>query len=332
MHIEAETLDDLLRETYTRLLALPFANQASRSCKEGPFSEILGVILTLKKPRARLSHTDIKGKSFSALGELLWYLSGSDKLSFIQYYIRNYKDESYDGKTIYGAYGPRLFKMKRKYNQLENVISLLKKNINSRRAVVQLFDASDIDPNNKANLISIPCTSTLQFICRENKLDMIVSMRSNDVFKGLPHDIYAFTMLQEIIASELGVELGVYKHCVGSLHLYESSKNDADDYLKEGFQTTQLNMPPMPIGSQLDNINKLLKVEKKIRKGDFYSVGDRIKDEYWQDIAYFLEFFSFFKKHDINEMKKTKQKIKAPVYIADLDKKIRYLELKSQAE
>ena len=65
-----------------------------------------------------------------------------------------------------------------------------------------------------------PCTCTLQFLARGVKLDLIVYMRSNDVIKGLPHDIFCFTMLQEIAARRLSLEPGIYKHCVGSLHLY----------------------------------------------------------------------------------------------------------------
>ena len=41
---------------------------------------------------------------------------------------------------------------------------------------------------------------------RSGQMDMITYMRSNDVFLGLPHDIFAFTMIQEIMARTLSVE------------------------------------------------------------------------------------------------------------------------------
>src|SRR5690606_23406544 len=148
------------------------------------------------------------------LGELAWYLAGSNSLEFIEYYIPAYEKSSDDKKTIHGAYGPRLVGKGEK-DQLKNVIKILKKKPSSRQAVIQLFDAADILEDH----LDIPCTCTLQFLIRGGKLHMFTSMRSNDVFLGLPHDIFAFTIIQEIMARSLGCDLGDYKHFVCSLHL-----------------------------------------------------------------------------------------------------------------
>src|SRR5690606_4963573 len=122
------------------------------------------------------------------------YLSKSNNLDFIKYYIPPYHKASDDKVTIHGGYGPRLFNMNGHINQVDNIINLLKTNPSSRRAVIQLFDAEDL-----LNYHSdIPCTNTLQFTIRDDKLIMMTSMRSNDAFLGLPHDIFCFTMLQEI--------------------------------------------------------------------------------------------------------------------------------------
>jgi len=40
----------------------------------------------------------------------------------------------------------------------------------------------------------------MQFMVRRRRLHLLTNMRSNDAFIGLPHDIFAFTMLQEIMA------------------------------------------------------------------------------------------------------------------------------------
>jgi thymidylate synthase len=45
-------------------------------------------------------------------------------------------------------------------------------------------------------------------------------MRSNDAYVGLPYDIFLFTSLQELMASELDIEIGTYYHSVNSLHIY----------------------------------------------------------------------------------------------------------------
>ena len=61
----------------------------------------------------------------------------------------------------------------------------------------------------------------MQFIVRCEELHLFVCMRSNDAFMGLPHDVFAFTMLQELVARLIGCELGHYHHFVSSLHLYK---------------------------------------------------------------------------------------------------------------
>jgi thymidylate synthase len=67
----------------------------------------------------------------------------------------------------------------------------------------------------------IPCTLSLQFMWTEGeRLGLRVSMRSNDVWLGLPYDLFQFTALQCAMADALGVEPGPYVHTVGSLHLY----------------------------------------------------------------------------------------------------------------
>jgi thymidylate synthase len=268
MFISKSTLDDLMREVYIILKDGPFDIESSRSKELGKLNERFGVMLELTNPRARLSKTETRGKAFSALGELIWYLSGDDSVEFIKVYIPKYEDESHDGKNIYGAYGPRLINACDKFNQLENVISLLRTNKNSKRAVIQLFEARDISPNVPENGKSIPCTCTLQFLIRDEKLSLIVFMRSNDAYIGLQHDIFAFTMLQEIVASAVGVELGVYKHCVGSLHLYEKKREFAEQYLSEGLMPTVYNMPQMPHHTSIENIKRLIKIEEKIRHKD----------------------------------------------------------------
>lgn len=290
MYIREETLDDLLNKIYTKLLKKSEKIVASK----GSFKEITGVLLHLKKPRARLSRAEGKGKLFSCLGELTWYLAGSKDLKFISYYIPNYKKSSDDRKTVYGAYGPRLCG-KGRNAQLLNVINILKARSTTRQAVIQLFDAKDILKPHK----DIPCTCTLQFIVRGGKLDMLTSMRSNDAFLGLPHDIFAFTMIQEIVANSINCQVGEYKHYVGSLHLYEVHFIQAKSYLDGGWQK-QTEMPPMPLSDPMPSLNLLLDCEQKIRLGESVEPDALALDEYWKDLVRVLQFFRFTKYEDKN--------------------------------
>jgi len=102
---EADTLDDLLRDVLSKLISMPDKLEASR----GPFTEIFGAVLVLNDPRARLSRSESKGKIFSALGELCWYLSKANELAFMEHYLPTiYREESDDGKTVRSGYGERL--------------------------------------------------------------------------------------------------------------------------------------------------------------------------------------------------------------------------------
>lgn len=288
MYLTAETIDDLLRKVYGRLLRKRGSGEINPT--KGPATEINGALLLLRNPRARLSQSERKNTLFSCLGEFLWYLAGSDKLDFIQYYISRYKDFSDDGQTVFGAYGPRLFGSTSGTDQVHNVIRTLRASEPSRRAVIQLFHGDDLAANLVKRREDLPCTCTLQFTIRNHQLHAMVMMRSNDAFMGLPHDIFAFTMLQELIARSLGVEIGQYKHAVGSLHLYANNTQSVHDYLAEGFQES-VSMPTMPVGDPWPAVKRLLKAERTIRQGKPPNLNDL--DAYWADLVRMLQVFRY---------------------------------------
>jgi thymidylate synthase len=306
MYCSALTLDDLLYKVLQKLVKGPFILNTSR----GQTSEIIGVLLRLKNPLARLSRAESRSNLFSALGELLWYLSKENRLDFITHYLSKYDKESEDNITVYGGYGPRFFNFRGSHNQIDNVIRLLKERPSSRRAVIQIFDAEDISKNH----IEIPCTCTLQFFIRNKKLNMITSMRSNDVLIGLPHDIFCFTMIQEIMANSLNCSLGDYFHSVGSLHLYKKDLRKANQYIGEGFQSTKYVMPNMPREDPWLIIENLLKIEESIREKGEIDLSSYNLNPYWSDISRLLMIYSLNKKKDITGAKKIQTEISANVY------------------
>lgn len=282
MEIEREGIDDVLHDIYTSLLKNGQFNQGSR----GGTKELLGVAIRITNPRARISRSEDRGKPFSALGELLWYLSASDRLEFIQPYIDRYKEDAEDDGSLHGAYGPRLFRMRGSIDQLDNVYRLLKERAGSKRAVVQLFDAQDIEGVFK----EIPCTTTAQFLIRDNRLHLSVTMRSNDAYFGLPHDVFCFTMLQEMMARRLGCELGEYYHYVGSMHVYVDYEEQLQNYLNEGWHATEA-MPEMPEVDPFALMNDLLAAEASIRIGKTILANETINDPYWADILRLVQVF-----------------------------------------
>lgn len=330
MYISADTLDDLLVKVFRRLLRRSGSVEINPT--KGAATELNGVLLQLKDPRARLSRTEQKGTIFSCLGELLWYLSGSDRLDFIRYYISRYDQSSDDGETIFGAYGPRFFELNG-INQVKNVIHLLKAHPESRRAVIQLFRAEDLAEDLRNRREDLPCTCTLQFTVRKYRLHMLAMMRSNDAYMGLPHDIFAFTMLQEIVARSLQVELGWYKHAVGSLHLYSVNTEKAQCYIDEGYQE-RISMPPMPCGDPWPSISQLLVAEGAIRLGERLPI---LKfDPYWCDIVRLLQVFKWSKPPAVRGSKERLAAIKnamnSPVYENYIRKRERTLKPDGEIE
>jgi thymidylate synthase len=309
-YLSATTLDDLMRAVIDETLA---HGEWIRVTK-GEAIEITGIFLELTDTRARLSRTETRGKPFSCLGELCWYLAKSNDLAFIEYYIRQYKEYA-DGGEIYGGYGPRLFDWKG-LNQVETVIKTLTRKPSSRQAVIQLFDAQDLVGKHK----DVPCTCTLQFMIRGKKLNLLTNMRSNDIFWGMPHDIFCFTMLQEIIARSLGVEPGTYKHAVGSLHLYKETVDAAQRFIEEGWQPTEAIMPPMPVGDPWPSISALLGAESVIRsRGELDESGLNKLDPYWQDLIHLLEVFRHKKARAPEPIQVLRQKMSSDAYLPFID-------------
>lgn len=281
MEIERDSLDAVLHQLYQDIDARGRPHAGSR----GETLELLGVALRITNPRARISRSENRGKPFSALGELLWYLSGSNALDFIKPYVSEYEKDAVDG-ILEGAYGPRLLAMRGSIDQFASVDKLLRRKPGSRRAVVQLFNAEDIATDH----VEVPCTTTLQFHQREGRLHMSVTLRSNDAYWGLPHDVFCFSMLQEMMAGRLGVQLGEYYHFVGSMHVYRDHIPHMRAYLAEGYQQVHA-MPAMPEGNPFDKVECLLKAEAKLRSGQIVDADAEMRDPYWADIVRLLQVF-----------------------------------------
>ena len=308
------TLDDVMRATIKAIQS----RGASNNPTKGPNRELTGVLIEMPHPRARLSRTETRGKPFSCLGELCWYLSGTNQVDFISYYISEYKQYA-EGSEIFGGYGPRLFR-NRGIDQIANIISLLNKNPGSRRAVVQLFEAEDLSDDH----LDVPCTCSIQFLIRNERLQMITSMRSNDVVRGLPHDVFTFTMLQEIVARRLSIDIGPYKHFVGSLHLYDRDAGKAAEFIDEGFQPTDLAMPEMPTGDPDPALEMLCKAERDLRSDGRIDAKELDPlDPYWRDLVRLLQVFTYSKQCNVKSMKEILSAMDSNIYDTYILKKLR---------
>lgn len=173
----------------------------------------------LLNPRRKLSPT-------YAAAETLWYLSGTGTINMIKAYAPQYVNYVEDG-IAFGAYGARM----KQFHQLNLLIEKLRLSPGSRQAIISFWQGSDILHAYKGIHKDLPCTLSLQFLIREERLHLITTMRSNDAWLGLPYDIFAFTCFQRLIADTLNVEYGTYTHQVGSMHLYEKNWQAAEESL-----------------------------------------------------------------------------------------------------
>lgn len=151
--------------------------------------------------------------------EHYWYLSGNRNVDSIAKYAGFWKRIADDNGMLNSNYGAYIFNKEympvHEMSQWEYLIYTLNIDPDSRQAILQ------IPITQTKGSKDVCCTSSLQFFIRDGKLNMITYMRSNDIIKGFCNDITFFCDLQLMLAVELGVELGWYRHVVGSLHVYE---------------------------------------------------------------------------------------------------------------
>lgn len=192
--------------------------------------EIIAPTLYLHNPRNRIAYNPIRRFGFKyAFVESLMLFDNAKDLKYFLHYNKNMAKFSDDGYTLYGSYGYRIA------DYIKLVIDKLKNDNDTRQAVLPILRVEDSFVKTK----DIPCTLSLQFLIRDNRLNMITNMRSNDIILGLPYDIFIFTTLQEIIANELEIDLGWYIHRPASLHLYEEHFDLFED-IGENFVNVQI--------------------------------------------------------------------------------------------
>lgn len=155
-----------------------------------------------------------------AEAEWQWYLSGDrniSKLGEIYGKIppiwKRMADENGNVNSNYGWQWQR-------NHQLDNVIAMLKSNPETRQAAISIYDAKEINDGYYQN--DTPCTYAVQFTILNNKLNMSVVMRSNDLWYGFCNDQYCFSELQRYVAMRIDKEVGEYYHFAHNLHLYNN--------------------------------------------------------------------------------------------------------------
>ncbi len=208
-------------------------NDVEGKFNTGKFTkELHPVIVELTNPLARTLIYPKRGNNpFQSLAETMWVMAGRNDVEWLSQFLPRAVDFSDDGKVWRAGYGPRIRNWKNNNDQLMFVIKTLTKDPASRQAIISIWD-----PELEGNVGSskdFPCCNWVHFMIRNGKLDCTLTMRSNDAIWGWSSiNVYEWTVIQEVIASCLGVEVGSYYHLSDSLHVYEHHYEKMDELIE----------------------------------------------------------------------------------------------------
>jgi thymidylate synthase len=218
---EAETADELWQAAATALISKESARDAES--RLGHTYELLHCTLTLRNPRARwvLSRRPPINPAF-AIVESFWILAGRQDADLVNFWNPALPRYAGSTETYHGAYGHRI-RRHFQVDQLERAYHALHHNSPSRQVVLQIWDPRIDLPNDDGQPTApdIPCNLLSCLKVRDGRLEWLQVMRSSDVYRGTPYNLVQFTLLQEILAGWLRLDLGDFVLVTDSLHLYE---------------------------------------------------------------------------------------------------------------
>lgn len=174
----------------------------------------------------------------SVVHELLWIMSGSTNIKYLQDNGVTIWDEWADEN---GDLGPVYGKQWRDFNgidQLQTLINELKTNPASRRLVISAWNPVDVP-----SMALPPCHCLVQFWVsqEDNSLHCQLYQRSADIFLGVPFNIASYSLLTCILADTLGFERGSFHWIGGDTHLYTNHIEQAKEQISR-----YRDLPPNP--------------------------------------------------------------------------------------
>jgi len=177
----------------------------------------VGFYMTDPKDR-KIINKERKWNEEYAEAEWQWYLSGDpqiearvDRYGKVPEIWKRMADEHGRVNSNYGYQWER-------NGQLDYIVTMLTYQKDTRQACISIYDGKEIGDYAS----DTPCTYAIQFTIVNDRLDMCVTMRSNDLWYGFCNDQYQFSKLQEMVSKRLRIETGVYYHFAHNMHLYNN--------------------------------------------------------------------------------------------------------------
>ena len=204
--------------------------------------ELLGVQLRVNDMTKNILVHPARGLNYRfAVAEWLWMAAGRSDVATIAKYNKNIAQFSDDGIIFAGAYGPQMLK------QIPWAMDQLAKH-GCSQAVIQIWQPMP------ASSKDIPCTLSWQLLARGERLNAVITMRSSDIWLGLPYDFINLSQLVSGIAGELGLAPGELIFNLGSSHLYDRDRGKAAAILDHHEMLSFLRSPRLPGRPPADDI------------------------------------------------------------------------------
>jgi thymidylate synthase len=186
----------------------------------------------------------------SILHELLWFLSGSTNVRYLQENGVRIWNEWADAEGNLGpVYG---FQWRswpaadgRAIDQINGVVNSLKNNPDSRRHVVSAWNVGEIE-----KMALPPCHILFQFYVAGGRLSCQLYQRSADIFLGVPFNIASYSLLTMMMAQVTGYEPGEFIHTLGDAHIYLNHM----DQVRMQLAREPRSLPVMTLNPQVSDI------------------------------------------------------------------------------
>lgn len=189
--------------------------------------------------------------------ELLWFISGSTNIKYLQDNgVRiwdEWADKNGDLGPVYGAQWRNFGEFDAGHaafqggiDQLSQVIEGLKTNPTGRRHIISAWNPQDID-----DMALPPCHCLMQFKVYGDTLHLQMYQRSADVFLGVPFNIASYALLLAMVAQVTGLKTGEFIHTFGDVHIYNNHK----EQVRTQLQRRPYLLPTLRLNPDIKNID-----------------------------------------------------------------------------
>ncbi len=246
---------------YLELLQDVYKNGAEKGDRTGTgtrsvFGRMYRIDLSEGFPLLTTKKVFFKG----VVNELLWFLSGSTNINDLD--ARIWDEWALEDGELGPVYGKQWTAWETKdgstINQIDYVVDLLKNNPTSRRILfhgwnVEYLPEEKLSPHENVRngkMALPPCHLLYQFQVMDNKLNLMLTIRSNDLFLGHPFNTAQAALWVHMLAQQCDLEVGELIMSIGDAHIYNNHLKQVEEQLSR----TPTALPTLKLKRKPDSI------------------------------------------------------------------------------